>query len=286
MDAAQVKHVVLPQRLSTGGTGQQNLRGGQVFHVGFHGHAVLQVVLCGGKAVRQQTAQGTTDAGQGDKGGDRGFGGTFQQAVLQRHIGGVFPQHHTHGGDKRRDNGALGPVDSHGACFVVGQVDADGQVAALAQQVFQRGGFTVQGVGHGGGNRQGTAGVALIVDIGVGGVPGQAVAVLGERGVALGIDDIGQGGAVGDAGEAGRVVEVGADRGTGDRAVRGHDGVHRLVFGEAGLGGGKGGQGHPGSQRQRQGRAGKAKCFFHGRFTPFQTSEGQRTGASPGWCGG
>lgn len=122
--------------------------------------------------------------------------------MLQRHIGGVFPQHHTYGSDKRRDNGALGPVDSHGAGFVVGQVDADGQVAALAQQVLQRGGFTVQGVGHGGGNGQRTAGIALIVDIGVGGVPGQAVAVLGEGGVALGIDDIGQGGAVGDAGEA------------------------------------------------------------------------------------
>ena len=261
---AKVEHVALPQRLGAGGGCDQNLRGGQVFHVGFHGHGVLQIVLQSRDAGGQQAVKGLPYTGQGDESRCAGFGGAFQQAVRGVHVGGLLPEEDPHGGDKGRHDGALFAVHGERFSGLVGELHRHHQVAALAQQLFQRLFHAVQRVGDGGGKGQLLVRIALVVDIGVGGVPDKALAVLGKLRVALGVDDVGQGGAVGDRGKTARVIEMLADGGGADGAVCFQHGVHRLVFGECGLGGRRSGQGHPGGEGERQRRTGNAKRRFHG----------------------
>ena len=150
---------------------------------------------------------------------------------------------------------------------MVGQVDGEHEVAALAQKLAERGGPAVQRIGHFGRDGQLTVRVALVVDIGVVGVPDQRIAVLGVLGKTLGVHDIFQGGPVLHTGEAVGIVKMLADGGPGDRAVRCHDGIHRLILREGGLGRRKGrlteadrqGQG----KRRRASAAQKILSFSH-----------------------
>ena len=112
-----------------------------------------------------------------------------------------------------RDSGTLLAVDGHGAGLVVGQVDGHGQVAALADQVLKAVGHAVQRIGDIRGDGQGLVGISLIVHVGVVGVPDQLFAVLSERGIALGVLDVGQGALIGNIGQAGSAVQVLADGG-------------------------------------------------------------------------
>ena len=192
--------------------------------------------------------------------------------MLGGEVGGVLTEDHAHGGDQRGDDGAVGTVDIDGGSFAVGQGDGHGQVAALADQVFQRSFLAVHGVGDLGRDGQSLVGVALVVDIGVIGVPDQIFAVLGELGAALGVLDVGQGGLVGDAGQAGSIVQVLADGGLIDGTVAVHHGIHGLGLGEVLAAGCKSGHGTACGEGQSQRRTGETKRFFHSRFTPFQTS--------------
>ena len=113
---------------------------------------------------------------------------------------------------------------------MVGQVNGEHEVTALAQKLAERGGPAVQRVGHFGSNGQLTVRVALVVNIGVVGVPDQRIAVPGVLGKTLGVHDVFQGGPVLHTGEAIGIVKMLADGGLGDRAVRCHDGIHRLIL--------------------------------------------------------
>ena len=141
---------------------------------------------------------------------------------------------------------------------MVGQVDGEHEVAALAQKLAERGGPAVQRVGHFGRDGQLTVRVALVVNIGVVGVPDQRIAVPGVLSKALGVHDIFQGGPVLHTGEAVGIVKMLADGGLGDRAVRCHDGIHRLILREGGLGRRKGGLTE--ADRQGQGKRRRASA--------------------------
>ena len=266
VEAAQVKGIGA-QRIGVGGTGQHDLRCGQVLNIGFHSDAVLQIILHSGQVIGQQTVQRILHTGQADESGHAALGGRFQHSVLGAQVGGILTKDHAHSSDERGDNGTLLAVDGHGAGLVVGQVNGHGQVAALADQVLKAVGHAVQRIGDICGDGQGLVGIALIVHVGVVGVPDQLFAVLGERGIALGVLDIGQSALIGDIGQAGSAVQVLADGGGLDGAVGVHHGVDGLVLGIIGLGGCKGGQGHACGESQRQRRTGETKRFFHGNYS-------------------
>ena len=147
VDAVEVKDIVRAQRIGAGGCGQHDLRSCQIFHIGFHGHAVLQIIFHRGQVLRQQAGQRILHAGQGDERGHVALGGRLDHAVLSGHIGGVLTKDDAHRRDERSDDGAVGAVDIHGAGLVVGQVDLNGQVAALAHQVLQAVGHAIQRIG-------------------------------------------------------------------------------------------------------------------------------------------
>ena len=86
-------------------------------------------------------------------------------------------------------------------------------MAALAQKLAQRSGPAVQRIGHFCGDGELPVGVALIVDVGVVGVPDQRIAVPGILGEALGVHDVLQGGLILHSGETVGSVEVLADGG-------------------------------------------------------------------------
>ena len=144
------------------------------------------------------------------------------------HVGSIPAQNDAHSGDQRSDDGAVLAVHVHGAGLVVLQVNGHSQVAALANDVLKGGFLTVQSVGHLHIDGQGLVGIALVVNIGVVGVPHQLFPVLGELGIALSVLDVGQGGLVGDVCKAGGAVQVLADGGALDGTVAVHHSIDGL----------------------------------------------------------
>ena len=272
VDAAQVEHIARAQSGRAGGTGHHDLRAGQLGDICLNGNGILQIVFDAVHLVGQQAGQGILHARQGDKGGNAALGGALDHAVFCSHVGCIPAQNDAHSGDQRGDDGAVLAVHVHGAGLIVLQGNGHGQMAALADEVFQRSFLPVQSVGHLHIDGQGLVGIALVVNIGVLGVPDQLFAVLGELGIALGVLDVGQGGLVGDAGQAGGAVQVLADGGVLDGAVAVHHSIDGLGFGKAALTSCKCRHGAACGECQSQRRTGETKRFFHNAITPFQTS--------------
>ena len=272
VDAAQVEHVARAQSGRAGSAGHHDLRAGKVFHIGFHRHGVLQIVFDAVHLIGQQAGQGILHARQGNKGGNAAFGGAFDHTVFCGHVGSIPAQNDTHSGDQRSDDGAVLSVHVHGAGLVVLQVDGHSQVAALANDVLKGSFLPVQSVGHLHIDGQGLVGIALVVNIGVVGVPHQLFPVLGELGIALSVLDVGQGGLVGDVCKAGGAVQVLADGCALDGAVAVHHSIDGLGFGKAALTSCKCGHCTACGEGESQRRTGETKRFFHNVITPFQTS--------------